>query len=350
MRTRGRPRRFAGLALAGVALVASCDSPAEPGIPPPQLITRIEVEGARMAPGSTMQLTAIGYTSNDVRRDITSEVSWSSSQPEVVRLVAGGQATAGQTGEAQVTASYGTTHGTARVLVLPEGTFRVAGKVLDEGRPVPFATVSAVGNATTVSAVTTATGDYALYGVGGSVEIRAQSEGFRPANRPLVISQDLTLDIELVPEDPRPSYRGRYQLTIAAGTCNTPPPEEFRTRTYLAEVEQTSNQLSFTLRGTGTMHRGAFAAVLDNDAVKFVLNDGFYYYSYRFGARYDLVEQIGDRVVVMTGSAHLTKRSDALEGMLDGWFMVFDSLPPFPGRLSWPCQGRHAVRLVRLSD
>jgi hypothetical protein len=36
--------------------------------------------------------------------------------------------------------------------------------------------------------------------------------------------------------------------------------------------------------------------------------------------------------------------------MLDGWFMVFDSLPPFPGRLSWPCQGRHAVRLVRLSD
>jgi trimeric autotransporter adhesin len=86
-------------------------------------LTSIQVSPgtASVGVGATQQFTAQGTFSNGTTRDITSEVTWTSSSPSVASIVATGLATAHSQGSSTITASFtqasGTVTGTATLTV-----------------------------------------------------------------------------------------------------------------------------------------------------------------------------------------------------------------------------------------
>jgi hypothetical protein len=72
-------------------------------------VTALAIEGApaRMPEGGSVQLHAIGFHTQLEVQDVTSEVTWTSSNPDVVRIDEEGRATALDRGTTRITASIG---------------------------------------------------------------------------------------------------------------------------------------------------------------------------------------------------------------------------------------------------
>lgn len=96
------------------------------GTPPPTSVASVTITGtpARLEPGDVANLSAATF---DARRAPLGgrNASWSSSNPGVVRVSAGGVMTAVAPGDATVTATVDGVRGTARITVFPEAVARV---------------------------------------------------------------------------------------------------------------------------------------------------------------------------------------------------------------------------------
>ena len=81
-----------------------------------------------MAPGTTMQLEAVGTLLNSATRTITADVTWSSANPEVASVSATGTVTTAPTGsgETTITASFGPITGSAVLTVVPLASLSVS--------------------------------------------------------------------------------------------------------------------------------------------------------------------------------------------------------------------------------
>ena len=101
----------------------------------------------------------------------------------MLTITATGIASAQRIGETVVTIRNGNLRGSLEVLVLPPGTYRVAGMVKEAGVPVAGASVDVVENAD-IHTLTDASGSYRLYGVAGDVQMRVTKEGVQGSSQP----------------------------------------------------------------------------------------------------------------------------------------------------------------------
>lgn len=124
---RGTWNRVLGLA-AAVALLAGCGGSSSSSPPPAPVLVLIGVSPASptLAPGAAQQLTATGKYSDATTKDLTSQVTWASTDTDVA-TVSGGLVTAGALtgGSTVVTASLGEQVGFTQVSVTGAELFAI---------------------------------------------------------------------------------------------------------------------------------------------------------------------------------------------------------------------------------
>lgn len=291
-------------------------------------------------------------------RDVTREVSWRFAPPGLLSITESGLATAAEdSGGVDVTAAYDSRISSTHVIVVPAGTYRVAGIVSESGppsAPLPDALVEVIsGIGAGLSARTTIEGRYRLYGVSGDADVRVTKPGFQPRIVHLTVSSHLMQDVEIDPETPRQNIAGVYRLEIAAAAaCSHVLREDLRTRTYMAEIIQSGPLVEARLSGATFSRNSAgsgdrFRGRVGPDGVSFNLAAHAYsYYSY---ARYpDVLERLpGVGFLVVDGAATLTGLPSRLSGVLTGAYQYFEWDPAWGGVPKDECRGDHSFVLTR---
>jgi hypothetical protein len=158
-------RRLLVMLAIGLVVIA-CDSPSGPPPPPPPPpppgVKALTINGrARIAPGETEAYEAIAQMTNATTQVLTTEVQWQTSNNSLLSIVAtSGAATARAVGDVVITASYRGVRGSSSVIVVPTGTYRLTGKVLESGLPVQGALVKITSRGPGLSRSTGFAGDY----------------------------------------------------------------------------------------------------------------------------------------------------------------------------------------------
>jgi hypothetical protein len=369
MSDQSRGSRIGAVLVLGL-MVASCaespTSPTQPGgprgtsNPAPVSIIRLEIRApASIAPDQSAKLIANAVRSDGSVENVTERAQWSSADSNLVRVGPGGIATAMQVGEAKVDASYqgpsGTVYGTASVVVLVPGTFKVSGRITDNGTAVPHVAVtvlSGVGEGLTT--VSQPDGVFSLYGVGGRTRLQASREGYLTKIEELEITAIVTHNFEIAPDRQRTDLSGNYVLTLRIGACDgrsAPLPSEHKIHQYTATVVQQGPRLSVTLSGAVFIvsnGRGdRFAGTLDPiDNVTFDLGkpDDIYLSEYA-----DLVERVdGTTAFLVYGTVNAKASPTGIVGTLAGSFITADaSHPSYWSRSGWCYSAGHLFEMRR---
>jgi hypothetical protein len=265
-----------------------------------------------------------------------------------------------QSGTFNVRASLNALISTKEVIVVPDGTYRLIGRVSDpvgSAGPVEGARVEVLeGPARGLSSGTSSTGQFALYGVSGDTILRVSKEGYQIRELRVVVTDHQVLDISMTALVPRPDVSGSYKLTIAAAdTCGTALPSEALSRSYAAVVTQAGRALTVVLSAASfTSINGRVANLIpgtvDPSGVRLSLG-GFECSGYYYGCGPSLLEQVApSRVFMATGSARLAISPAILDGELDGAIEIYNGAGPGPGQFSRSAScrsSRHRVTLAR---
>jgi Big-like domain-containing protein len=312
-----------------LALVfAACDNPGGPtptrntGGQTPTL-TRLEIAGPdSVPPGAAQGFRATARFSDGSERDVTTQASWSSANDAIVSVSSSGQVTGRERGETDIRASYSQLVSTKRVMVLPSGTFKISGRVLDTGVEVPDARVAVTAGSATGLSTLSQNGRYALYGVSGPTQITVSKDGYQPRVENVDVSAHRTLDIYIAVLGPPWDPSGTYTLTIAlAPDCRSALPEELWVRTYAAVVMiYTVNPRFVTvgLKGDGleTVNWWFWSGRIGENSVAFENVD---YYgpvlAQRLTASKFFLIESGN---VSPAKAEVTRSPTGLEGSFDG--------------------------------
>ncbi len=246
--------RFVVLSVLTLAYAGACDrSPtsATPPTPPPPNIRRLELIAPRsLAPGATFQLRLVAHWSNGVAEDVTRTAEFFSDRPDVLRVTSDGMVDALTRGEAFVAWLAESVSGSQEIVVVPDGTYRVVGRVYGESEPSV-----AVGDARVESdgvppTFTDLSGQYRLYGVAGHGRLRISKTGYVAREIPLAISDHHTENVSLTMSEPRAIVEGLYQMTIeAAAECQGRIAEALLTRRYAAAITQKESEIRVVLTG-----------------------------------------------------------------------------------------------------
>lgn len=165
-------------------------------------------------PGAILQFQAVTSVSTGLL-DVTSQTAWSTTDPSVLTVSPNGVAVALAPGSATVSATYQKTTVAKPVYVMPEGTFRLQGWVLekDARSPTPalLATVeviSGIGTGLKFVAVQDEMGDYPpayiIRGVAGPVTIAASAAGYVTQTIALDVQSDMRQDFVMAAAPPQP--------------------------------------------------------------------------------------------------------------------------------------------------
>ena len=188
-----------------VTSVAGCDevptapSPALDGSSSGRAVARLDLSGAAsVPPGQTTQYVARAVYDDGSWSDATAQVTWLSSDPSVLTITAGGVAAGRSRGEAVVSASLAGQVGTmSPVFVVPMGTYRLSGLVLEDGVGVSDAEVAVLSGAGAGLKARTVDGAYRIYGVAGDSEITVSKPGYHQARELLDVSGPAVLNFTL---------------------------------------------------------------------------------------------------------------------------------------------------------
>jgi hypothetical protein len=324
--------RVVALSLLTLTLTASCDrtAPTTPSAPP--VIRAVELIAPRtLAPGATTQLRLIARRSDGSSEDITATATFHASTPGILALSPDGIATASRVGDTFVTGHNDRFSSTHEVVVVPDGTFRVVGRVVEEetpGLPVGGVRVETDGGMPSVS--TDLEGNYRLYGVPGDARLRLSKSGYITREVMLAISDHHTRNVTLALAGPRVDIAGAYQLTIdASPDCRGRLPDALLTRRYAAAITQDGASMRVVLSGA-TFAIGRSGSRSDVvifgrvDAAGVVLElDPLGYYT-----EPTLVEIVDNTTwLVIDGEARLSPAGPGLTGTLGGSFFVYPSNP-----------------------
>ena len=347
-------RPIAAVALISVALLSiACDKkpnpPTAPSSAPAGTATSIVIQGpSRIAPGDTVQFTAIATFGDRTTRNYTKDVKWGVSPKGVLTISETGEAVALARGEAHVFATLPSTgcgvscSPQTVVLVVPPNTYRLTGKVLESGLPVQGARVTVIGGSdSTLSSTTEYDGEYKLYGVAGRVQIKVAKSGYEDMAKAVAVTADDVLDF---PEARQigaiPLVSGTYVLTLQADNdCSTAPsaynvpplPADVRQRrTYSAQVAQDGPSLSVSLPPPQfAAPSNLFSGRIHPGTVEFVFGDGYLYY----GPENAITERLSaTQAISFEGFVRAERSGSALIGPLDGAIQVFEISDSGTGR------------------
>jgi hypothetical protein len=326
-----------------MVLAASCEdspNPTRPSgttNPPPAgaaTLTRVDtVIPASLEPGVSARATANGTMSDGSVRDVTTEAQWSSTNSRVVQASSGGALLSVDRGEATVTARVGARSSSGRIFVLPAGTFRLTGQVLEAGEPVGGARVEVIaGTGRGLAASSNSEGQFALYGVAGHIQLHAKKDGFVNSTQDLDVNDHQAVNVDMRFDGARPRLDGLYTLELAAEECAGRLPAEALRRTYLASVSQTGSKLHVDLSGADFVLSGgkgnSFDGSFDGGRVVFSLLSGWFYYYYYFYSPYpvgnfDISERLTSTTVLrVTGTVSASPSGSSISGLLNGFVAV----------------------------
>jgi Carboxypeptidase regulatory-like domain len=313
------------VAATAVACDHSPSAPTVPNSPPPGApsVVRLEIDGPRtLAPGARAQFAAIEHLSD----------------------------------ETVLTAATDTRSSTRDLMVLPDGTFRLTGRVTDaaDGAPVSGARIDVIASPPSeLSTVTDPGGRYSLYGVVGDIQLRVTKDGYPTRSERVVVTDHQQLDLSLTAPSPFPDVTGTYTLTVsAADECQASLPVEARSRTYQAALEQRKNLLTIYLNGAVLLTqwgelgpRPVILAPVERGAINLDLNGCYYYYT----CGGTVFEQLApDRYYRVTGTASLAISPTSLEGNLDGAVHILSGADPLHLTPMASCGStRHRIRFSR---
>jgi hypothetical protein len=300
------------LALAVVSCSKSPSSPTPGGQAGTFVSVRV-VAPDQIAPGASAQLTASAVRSDGAAQDVTSQAQWTvqpaSTGSVVLTVSATGVVTGQDPGRAVVTLRVAGLTADTTILVLPAGTFRLAGKITDGGVAldnVTVAVIAGVGQGLTTH--TDASGSYELYGVAGPVQVRASKDGYTDKAQQIDVSAHASLAIELQAYRPSDSLAGTYALILAGSSCSPGFPEAFTRRVYAATVEQKGADVRVTLSGADFWPgENAFGGVVaPTGEVRFVIHPESFWDE--FG---DVVERLNNGDLLVFGGVILARRTPA---------------------------------------
>jgi hypothetical protein len=283
--------------------------------PPPQVahsIASVQIDGpSSVAPGGSAQFRAMARMTDGTTREVTDGVSWRSSNA-ATKVDTGGTVTGQFRSEANLIVTVNRPNltpatATREVIVVPDGTFRVIGRITDAVTPsVPIAgaRVEVVAGAAGLAATTDDGGQYRLYGVPPDASIAVTKFGFETQIVRLPSAAHQTLNFQIRFSSAPPNMAGTYRLTIAAETCpgSSLLPTELRERNYTATILQTGPSLTVVLSGAtfqrnGPVDRNTFFGTIDSSGAVFTLANKYAYTFYG--------PQIPDIVEVLPDSSFL---------------------------------------------
>ena len=278
---RSTPVTLAATALVASAIISCDKSPTQPTPLTSQPSTTtsatpslqsIRIEGPMsVPPGTNAQYTAVGLISDGTTRDMTSTVTWRSSDDAVLAISPSGSATGGKPGEAVIAVENNGKRAGLGVLVLAPGTFRLTGLASDGGVPVSGLTVDLLdGSRAIMSTKTDGNGIYRLYGVAGDIEVRVSGMGYPEQVNRLTVTGEARSDFVLTS---RSDQSGSYQLRITASASRPSSgswalPAEARVRTYDGTITQNGPHLSVALSGAPLIYR-SFTGTVNGGTVTF---------------------------------------------------------------------------------
>lgn len=359
----------AGLVLVAAVAVACGDgaAPTAPGdvLPTP---TRLELQAPRsIAPLGSAQLTAVLHFSDGTTAIVTNEAVWRTDKAYLLAVSPTGLATVklNARGEAYVDVAARGLRSTAEIVIVPDGTYRLTGRVVESGPgqiPIASAAVETgdvVGLPYVVKIGTEVDGRYSLYGVTGPMTIRVSKGGYAPREARIDVTDHRTQDFELDAAMPRGDVEGHYELTVTASpSCSGGLPEFARERRYRAYLEQRDDRLDLlevTLSGAkfllGLKGHGFVGRLEPSGRMTFSLDA--YDPSYPYGYNYpDVVEQVGDSdylviygVITADDESGHTRIDGRLRGGVGLWQNEFGF--PHAGRRLAECHAEdHRVLLT----
>jgi carboxypeptidase family protein len=244
----------------------------------------------------------------------------------VVQVAPNGLVTALKIGEVTLTARFQGRSAAARILAVPDGTFKLTGRVTEGGFPIPEVNVIVIaGLGQGTSALSAADGSFTLLGVGGRILLQAKKDGYANKIDELTVTASDTHDIEIKADRPRANLAGDYSLTIAAGCSGNSlnaMPESARSRTYEASVTQNGPSLKVVLSGADFRVNSFDGGVEPTGDVAFTVGtQGFYYYYY--GLDPGIIERVTP-TMELSVAGHVAARVNptGISGNLEGSLQI----------------------------
>ena len=275
----------------------------------------------KIPPGQTAQLIATARYSDGSAKDVTSQATWTSSQPNVA-FVSAGAVTGVALGRTVVRVNFERLSTSMTIVIEPNGTFILAGRVTAPvGVGVNGATVEVISGPPN-QATTNSNGFYELFGMGGTVILRVSKTDYFDEKRTVTMSADQSLDVEITPSVAPADVAGTYRATFTASASCTSLPAELKTRTYTARIDQDGVRLLITLSGASfvTMKNTFPGGVFGNTVTFNIGGDGFYDYAY-YGATVREVLPSG-QILGISGTVTATVTPQSISGPVAGRFTV----------------------------
>jgi hypothetical protein len=329
--------RFVGLAVLTLACAAACDRAPTLATPTPTArhIRAVELRAPRsLAPGATYQLRLIAQWSDGVAEDVTHTARFSSNQQDVLQVAGDGKVNALTRGEASVfwyTEPSNRHQGRHEIVVLPDGTYRVVGRVYLESEPSVAVGGARVESDGVPPAFTDLSGQYRLYGVARDGRLRISKEAYVAREIPLAISDHHTENIALTMSQPGALVEGLYQMTIDAGPeCQGRIPDALLTRRYAAAITQRESEIRVELTGA-RFYNGFVGPVMDRTVIPGFVHDEnrlqltLAWPTHCEGTEPDsrVVEFINDTTYLeISGSGQLLRSGNGFAGTLRGLYLT----------------------------
>jgi hypothetical protein len=239
------PSRVAAGVIAITGALA-CDSKTGPTTEP--VVVAVELSGTlTVAPGATTQLTLTAVKSDGSRSDITSTAQWSSFGSNTVTSLGQGRFLGRTIGDAIITGREGRATATREMIVVPDGTYRINGRVTDvedSGTAVAGARVRADnGGGAGPSTETDASGSFRLHGVGGEADLIVTRDGYVETTRRVRVDKHSAINLEMPIAGSRLQVGGTYTATFDWLQCDASFQSDLRRRVYSATVTQLKSRV-----------------------------------------------------------------------------------------------------------
>ena len=331
-----------------VAVLPSCGS--NPPTTPSQPST-VRVSGpSSIAPGTSAQLYAYFNTSPI---DVSATAQWHSSDTSILTVSTTGLASAIQSGDVTVTATYSAVNGSQAIIVVPASTFRLSGSVQGFGVPLMGASVQVTaGVGTGLSTSTDSSGNYKLYGVAGAIQLTVSKDLYGTSTQAVTVTSNTNhLDFSLAPVNTPQSVAGTYTLIITADpACPTTGagvlPGVGHQRQYTATITQKEGQLEVVLSGAHLVpDDNSFSGTVAADGgMTFGLHDFYYYDGPGFA---ELLDGLGE-VYGLVGLIAATRSGNDLVGIFNGAIQVTAG-SPFGSIVGQCTSAHHSITFTNLS-
>jgi hypothetical protein len=280
-----------------------------------------------VAPGETATLQVFDVAVGGGARDVTAHATFGGGPPDVIAVSPAGRVTGVGLGDASVYASYQMRNVVGPVVVVPEGTFRVVGQVVEDGTSVPIGAVRVEADGGP-GAVTGFDGRYRLFGVPGRSRLRFSKPGYVTREVPLDLTTHHVQDVGLGLDGPRRDFAGSYDMAIEASPeCRSRLPDHLLTRRYKASVAQMGRELRVALSGASFVElaggaTGA-ASVTGQVAGEGVAELSLQNYGHCEFTEM-LIEKVQDGYLYIEGAIRLQPSVASLAGTLNGALVLFD--------------------------